>query len=64
PEIQRIAMEHGFRPVNPEVELDPEVFSPENGVSGVIPSPILEAPGEGRVLRSITDLWLISRPGG
>ncbi|MFB0543947.1 MAG: extracellular solute-binding protein [Candidatus Bathyarchaeia archaeon] len=64
PEIQRIAMEHGFRPVNPEVELDPEVFGPENGVSGVIPSPILEAPGDGRVLRSITDLWLISRPGG
>ncbi|MCD6263229.1 substrate-binding domain-containing protein [Candidatus Bathyarchaeota archaeon] len=64
PEIQRIAMEHGFRPVNPEVDLDPEIFSVENGVSAEIPSPILEAPEDGRVLQSITDLWLISRPGG
>ena len=64
PEIQRIAMEHGFRPVNPEVDLDPEVFSVENGVSAEILSPILEAPEDGRVLQSITDLWLISRPGG
>jgi len=64
PEIQRVAMEHGFRPVTYEVALDPEVFNPENGVSEEIPCPILEPPRDGRVLRSITDLWLISRPGG
>lgn len=64
PEIQRIAMEHGFRPVNPEVDLDPGIFNPENGVSEKISCPILEPPTDGRVLQSITDLWLISRPGG
>lgn len=64
PEIQRIAIEHGFRPVNPEVELDSEIFDPENGVSEVISSPILEPPADERLLQRITDLWLISRPGG
>lgn len=64
PEIQRTAMEQGFRPVNPDVKLDPKIFSRENGVSEVIPSPILESPSDGRVLQHITDLWLISRPGG
>jgi len=63
PEIQRIAMEHGFRPVNPDVELDPRIFNPENGVSAVIPCILLEAPLDGRVLQRITDLWIISRPG-
>ena len=63
-EIQLIAMEQGFRPVNPEVKLDPSIFSRENGVSEVIPPPILESPLDGRVLQHITDLWLISRPGG
>ena len=63
-EIQLIAMEQGFRPVNPEVKLDPSIFSRENGVSEVLPSPILESPLDGRVLQHITDLWLISRPGG
>ena len=64
PEIQLISMEHGFRPANPQVELDPKIFNSDNGVSGVLPSPILEAPTEGRVLQSITDLWLIARSGG
>jgi Ca-activated chloride channel family protein len=64
PETQQMAMEQGFRPVNPEVNLDPEIFSRENGVSEVIPCPILESPSDGRVLQHITDLWLISRPGG
>jgi len=64
PEIQMISMEHGFRPVNPEVELDPQIFNSDNGVSEVLSCPILEPPTDGRVLQSITDLWLISRPGG
>jgi Ca-activated chloride channel family protein len=64
PEIQLISMEHGFRPVSPEVELDPQIFNSDNGVSGVLSCPILEPPTDGRVLQSITDLWLISRPGG
>ena len=63
PEIQRIAMEHGFRPVNPDVRLDPNIFNQENGVSDVIPCPILESPLDGMVLQRITDLWIISRPG-
>lgn len=63
-ETQMIAMGHGFRPMNPEVEIDPGIFNPENGVSNVITSTILEPPSDGRVLQSITDLWLISRPGG
>jgi len=63
-DIQRLAMEQGFRPINPEVKLDTRIFNPENGVSETIPCPILESPSDGRVLQHVTDLWLISRPGG
>lgn len=64
PEIQVLAMRYGFRPVNPQVALDPSIFRSENGVSPLISCPILQAPADARVQRRVTDLWLISRPGG
>ena len=63
-ETQALAMSYGFRPVSPEVELEPEVFSLKYGVLYSIPSPTLQAPRDSRVLQSVTDLWLVSRPGG
>jgi len=63
-EIQEYAMKYGFRPMNTQVTLDPSIFNKENGVSEALTVPMLQAPEDSRVLEHITDLWLISRPGG
>jgi len=64
PDVQELAIKHGFRPSVPGVELDPSVFSPENGVQMDIPCPILSSSVGGEVMAKITDLWTACRFGG
>jgi len=64
PDIQELAIKHGFRPSVSGVELDPSVFSPENGVQMDIPCPILSSSVDGEVMTRITDLWTACRFGG
>ncbi|MFQ5818809.1 MAG: extracellular solute-binding protein [Candidatus Heimdallarchaeota archaeon] len=61
-EIQKKAMVYGFRPVNPELALDANIFNPENGVKQNIAVPIfnfLEI--DANVLSRIPDVWLITK---
>ena len=63
PEIQRLAEKYGFRPVNPLVELDAEIFSEENGVRLRIGVPGLRPP-RGEVLEAILTAWVeVRNPG-
>lgn len=55
-EVQKAAQKYGFRPANPDVPLDPSIFSPERGVSTVIPSKILSSP-PGFVLENAIIAW-------
>ena len=56
PEIQDLAQKHGFRPVNPVVPLDLDIFSPENGVNPEIRTIIFEPP-KGEVLEALFKIW-------
>ncbi|MFX0197585.1 MAG: extracellular solute-binding protein [Candidatus Hodarchaeota archaeon] len=61
-DIQKKAMAYGFRPVNPDVALDTNIFNPENGVKQNITIPIfnlLEIDAE--VLWRVPDVWLITK---
>ncbi|MCD6357518.1 MAG: substrate-binding domain-containing protein [Thermoproteales archaeon] len=63
PHVQELAEKYGFRPVNPLVPLDPEAFSPENGVVPKIPVPALKPPS-GEVLEAILEAWVeVRNPG-
>ena len=63
-DIQQRAMRLGFRPMNPDVELDLSIFSPQNGVKAEIASPILESRVDGEVIRKLADLWLACKARG
>jgi len=56
PEVQQAAQKYGLRPANPDVPLDPLIFSPERGVSAVIPSKILSPP-PGFILENAIIAW-------
>ncbi|MBS7287521.1 MAG: extracellular solute-binding protein [Candidatus Freyarchaeota archaeon] len=56
PEVQKAAQKYGFRPANPDVPLDPSIFSPERGVSPEIPSKLLSPP-PGLVLEYAVMAW-------
>ncbi len=56
PEAQRRAQAHGFRPANPSVPLDVEVFCERNGVALKPDVPVLEPP-RGEVLEAIFEVW-------
>lgn len=56
------AMEYGFRPINPSIELDPDVFNfEESGIAFNITVPELEVPKDGDVILRIPDLWLLCK---
>lgn len=55
PAIQEIVMEHGFRPVNPDVELG-YPFVPENGVTAEGPTNVLNVPAP-EVISAIQQSW-------
>ncbi|MFX1571681.1 MAG: substrate-binding domain-containing protein [Promethearchaeota archaeon] len=59
------AIEYGFRPINPSIPLDPNVFNYEtNGIALEFNVPILEPPNEGNVLLKIPDFWLLTKATG
>ena len=63
-QTQEKAQRHGFRPANPSVPLDVEVFNEENGVQYEIQVPILESlPGE--AMGILFTVWSdVKHPGG
>ncbi|NIN52826.1 MAG: solute-binding protein [Nitrososphaeria archaeon] len=62
-EIQVISQKHGFRPANPSVPLDKDVFNIENGVSYKLPVPVLRPPS-GEVLEALFEAWVkVRHPG-
>jgi len=64
PEIQAMAVKHGFRPMTPGVKLDRGIFNPANGVSYSLPTATLPPPSDGEVLWHITDVWSVTRARG
>ncbi|MFX1311756.1 MAG: substrate-binding domain-containing protein [Promethearchaeota archaeon] len=59
------AIEYGFRPINPSIPLDPNVFNYEtNGIALEFNSPKLEAPHDGNVLLKIPDFWQLTKATG
>jgi len=63
PEIQTLAQKHGFRPANPAVPLDPEVFCEENGVRFELKTRVFRPPS-GEVLEALFKIWeKVRNPG-
>ncbi len=63
-QTQEKAQRHGFRPANPSVPLDEEVFSEENGVQYEIRVPILK-PLPGEAMETLFTVWPdVKHPGG
>ncbi len=62
-DVQEKAQKHGFRPVNPSVPLNKEIFNEKNGVQYRLPSKALNPPS-GEVLDSIFTVWAkVRNPG-
>lgn len=61
PENQRRVLEYGFRPGNPEVELDAPITR-DNGVDPDQPATLLEVPA-GDVMDALLDAWADQRKG-
>ncbi|MFW9879795.1 MAG: substrate-binding domain-containing protein [Candidatus Thorarchaeota archaeon] len=56
------ALEYGFRPINPSIPLNPEVFNYEtNGIAFELKIPELNTPLDANVLLKISDLWLLCK---
>ncbi|MCD6562555.1 MAG: substrate-binding domain-containing protein [Thermoproteales archaeon] len=55
-DIQLRAEKHGFRPANPEVEVNPDIFNEKNGVSYTLNIRILKPP-KGKVLEVMLKIW-------
>jgi len=63
-QTQEKAQRHGFRPANPSVPLDEDVFSEENGVQYEIRVPILK-PLPGEAMEILFTVWPeVKNPGG
>ena len=62
-EAQEKAVKHGFRPVRNDVKLDPEVFSPENGVSYAL-NITFHNPPKGEILDGLFTVWVKLRSRG
>ena len=59
------AIQYGFRPINPSIPLDPDVFNYEtNGIALEFKVPKLDPPNDGNVLLKIPDFWLLSKATG
>ncbi|MFQ6081126.1 MAG: extracellular solute-binding protein [Candidatus Bathyarchaeia archaeon] len=62
-ESQSKAQKHGFRPANPSVPLDPDIFSEENGVQYEIRVPVLRAL-TGEAMEALFTVWTdVKNPG-
>ncbi|MHA1607449.1 MAG: extracellular solute-binding protein [Candidatus Freyarchaeota archaeon] len=55
PEVQNEAQKYGFRPANPSVPLDTNIFNPENGVNATLPRVLPPPPGY--VLEAVVSAW-------
>ncbi|MFX1452485.1 MAG: hypothetical protein ACFFCM_16715, partial [Promethearchaeota archaeon] len=56
------AMEYGFRPIDPTIKLDEDVFNyKDNGLDYNLTIPELESPKDGEVLARIPDVWLLCK---
>ena len=63
PEVQWLAQRHGFRPANPSVPLDEDIFNPSNGVRLEFEAPALKPP-PGEVTAAILEAWVkVRNPG-
>ena len=63
PDVQELAQQYGFRPVNPLVPLDTNVFNESNGVLSEIKSKALKPPS-GDVLEALLETWVeVRNPG-
>ena len=63
PDVQELAQQYGFRPVNPLVPLDTDVFNESNGVLSEIKSKALKPPS-GNVLEVLLETWVeVRNPG-
>ena len=61
-EIQEKAMATGFRPANPNVDLDLDIFNQANGVQLTIDVELYDLRNvDASVLWRIPDVWLITR---
>ncbi|MFX1317229.1 MAG: substrate-binding domain-containing protein, partial [Promethearchaeota archaeon] len=59
------AIQYGFRPINPSIPINPDVFNYEtNGIALEFNVPKLEPPNDGNVLLKIPDFWLLSKATG
>lgn len=63
PDVQELAQQYGFRPVNPLVPLDESLFNEENGVAREIKSRALKPPS-GDVLEALLEVWVSVRNPG
>jgi Ca-activated chloride channel family protein len=63
PGIQEKAQRHGFRPANPSVPLNAEIFNPSNGVRLELEGPVLKPPS-GEVIEAILGAWVKARNPG
>lgn len=62
-DAQMKAQKHGFRPANPSVPIDEDIFNPENGVEKELRIRVLKPPS-GEVLEAILSLWeKVKNPG-
>ena len=62
PTTVETALQYGFRPIDPSIPLDPEVFNYEkNGIAYDLNIPELKTPNDVNVLLKISDLWLLSK---
>jgi len=64
PEIIQLAMKNGFRPLNPDIKLDTNIFNLEK--YGISPNQTLnirefQSPESGDVLARIPDVWSLTR---
>ncbi|MEM3676865.1 MAG: substrate-binding domain-containing protein [Candidatus Bathyarchaeia archaeon] len=63
PQVQERAQLHGFRPANPSVPLDSEIFNPSNGVKLDLEVPVLRPPS-GEVMEAMLEAWVkVRNPG-
>ena len=62
-DVQGLAQKHGFRPANPSVPLDQNLFSVQNGVQYELTVPVLK-PLQGEVMKALLTAWVaVKNPG-
>jgi Ca-activated chloride channel family protein len=62
PSMINLAMQNGFRPIDPSIPLDPQIFNYTNyGISPTFNSPQMHVPTSGDVLSRVVDVWQLAK---